>query len=410
MIKFRKPAIVAAMLCFSAMMAAGCTNPANTVGTKQYIEQNQKKSITTDNLKIKQYIGLKVDCEEKEKITDKAIDDAAPEYLYENDLFDKDTTSKIKSGDLVNIAFVGKIDGKEFENGSTDSYDVEIGSNSLIDNFEEQLIGHKAGDKVEVKVTFPANYEEKSLAKKKAVFETTINYIKNVVSVPVKLTDSFISKYTNYKTVKDYKAYVKKALAKDAEESFKTAQENAVTDALLDKTEVTKYPEDKLKNEIEFNENYYKEYAKSMGITYKEMIQQMGYDDEDTYKKELEDYAKENVKYYLMCDAIAEEEGITVSDSDYKEKATALAKEYDYDTLTAMEREYTKDRIKEVLNAREVTKFVIKNTNFNYTKKSKESTGDATINTNASDATVTTTTEGSTTSTAATEEGTSTEK
>ena len=67
MIKFRKPAIVAAMLCFSAMMAAGCTNPANTVGTKQYIEQNQKKSITTDNLKIKQYIGLKVDCEEKEK-------------------------------------------------------------------------------------------------------------------------------------------------------------------------------------------------------------------------------------------------------------------------------------------------------------------------------------------------------
>ena len=99
------------------------------------------------------------------------------------------------------------------------------------------------------------------------------------------------------------------------EESFKTAQENAVTDALLDKTEVTKYPEDKLKDEIEFNENYYKEYAKSMGITYKEMIQQMGYDDEDTYKKELEDYAKENVKYYLMCDTIAEEEGITVSDS-----------------------------------------------------------------------------------------------
>ena len=72
MIKFRKPAIVAAMLCFSAMMATGCTNPANTVGTKQYIAQNQKKSITTDNLKIKQYIGLKVDCEEKEKITDKA--------------------------------------------------------------------------------------------------------------------------------------------------------------------------------------------------------------------------------------------------------------------------------------------------------------------------------------------------
>ena len=87
----------------------------------------------------------------------------------------------------------------------------------------------------------------------------------------------------------------------------------------------------------------------------------------------------------MMCEAIAKEEGLEISDADFKEKATALAKEYDYDTLTAMERNYSDDRIKEVLTAREVTKFVIKNTNFNYT----EATTEQTINTNASDSTVT---------------------
>ena len=275
MVKFRKPVIVAAMICFSAMMATGCLNPGNTSGTKQYISQNQKKTIETDNLKIKQYIGMKVNCEKENTITDKDVEDAVPEYLAENDLFEKDTTSEIKKGDTVNIAFIGRIDGKAFENGTTDSYDVEIGSKSLIDTFEDQLIGHKAGDKVSVNVTFPKDYQEKTLAGKKAVFETTINYIKKEVSVPDKLTDSFIAKYTTYKTVKDYKEYVKKALAKDAKDSFKSAQESAITDALLKNTEVTKYPEKRLQEEIDYNIKYYKNYAKSMGISYKEIIKQM---------------------------------------------------------------------------------------------------------------------------------------
>ena len=152
MVKFRKPVIVAAMICFSAMMATGCLNPGNTSGTKQYISQNQKKTIETDNLKIKQYIGMKVNCEKENTITDKDVEDAVPEYLAENDLFEKDTTSEIKKGDSVNISFIGRIEGKAFENGTTDSYDVEIGSKSLIDTFEDQLIGHKAGDKVSVNV------------------------------------------------------------------------------------------------------------------------------------------------------------------------------------------------------------------------------------------------------------------
>ena len=406
MIKFKKTVGVTAMICFSAMMATGCSNPANTSGTKQYISQNQKKTIKTDNLKIKQYIGLKVNCEKESTVTSKDVEDAVPEYLAENDLFEKDTTSKIKNDDNVNIAFVGKIDGKEFENGSTDNYDVIIGSKSLIDNFEEQLIGHKAGDKVKVKVTFPKDYQEKTLAGKKAVFDTTINYIKKEVSVPDKLTDSFIAKYTNYKTVKDYKEYVKKALAKDAKDSFKSAQESAITDALLKNTKVIKYPEKRLQDEIDYNKKYYKDYAKSMGISYKEIIKQMGYSDEATYQKDLEKYAKSTVKYYMMCEAIAKEEGLEIKDTDFKKKATDLAKEYNYATLTAMERDYSDDRIKDVLTAREVTKFVIKNTNFNYT----EATTEQTINTDASDDTVTSDTEENSTEVNSTEVNTSNEK
>lgn len=386
MVKFKRHAIAFTMMCFSAMMAVGCSSPAKTSGTKQYIQQNQKKSIKTDNLTIKQYIGMKVNCEKESTITDEDVEQAIPEYLSDNDLFDKDTTSKIKKGDDVNIAFVGKINGKEFENGSTDSYDVTIGSKSLIDTFEDQLIGHKAGDKVQVKVTFPADYEEKSLAKKKAVFETTINYIKKVVEIPDAPTDAFISKYTDYKTVDEFRDFVKKSLTKNAKESFESNKESAVTDALLKNTKISKYPEDRVKSEVEFNTQYYKQYADSMGISEKELIKQMGYDSEEAYNKDVETYAKSSVKYYMMCEAIANEEGITINDSDFKKKAEALAEEYGYQNLTAMKRDYSEDRIKTVLLDREVTKFVVKNTNFNYT----DATTEQTIDTSKSDTDVNT--------------------
>lgn len=374
MIKLKKPAIVAAMICFSTMMATGCTLGAAKPGSQQYIEQNQKKTIKTSNLTVKQYIGMKIDCEKEETVTDKDVEQALPEYLSENDLFDKDTSSKIKKGDTVNIAFVGKINGKEFENGSTDNYDVEIGSKSLIDDFEEQLIGHKAGDKVNVNVTFPKDYQEKSLAKKDAVFETTINYIRKDVTVPDKVTDEFIAKYTEYKTVDEYKKFIKKSLTSDAKDSFKSAQENAVTSALLKNTKMTKYPKDRLQKEIDYNNKYYKEYAESMGMSFEDLVKQMGYDSEDAYNKDLKTYAKSSIKYYLMCEAIADEEGIEISDDDYKTKGKALAKEYGYENLTAMEKDYTKDRIKEVLLDREVTSFVVKNTKFNYKTSSAEDT------------------------------------
>lgn len=376
MVKFKRYAIAFTMMCFSAMMGVGCSSPAKTSGTKQYIQQNQNKSITTDALTIKQYIGMKVDCEKEKTITKKDISEAVPEYLADNDMYDKDTTSEIKDGDEVNIAFVGKINGKEFKDGTTDNYDVIIGSKSLIDDFEQQLIGHKAGDKVEVKVTFPADYQEKSLAKKDAVFETTINYIKQPVEIPDKVTDEFISKYTEYKTVDDYKKFVKKSLAKEAADSFEANKEDAVTDALLKNTKIKTYPEDRVKDEVEYNNKYYKECAESMGISFKELIKQMGYDNQDSYNKDLETYAKSSVKYYMMCEAIANEEGIKITDADYQKKAKALAEEYGYENLTAMEREFTKDRVETVLLDREVTKFIVENTNFNYTEATTEQTID----------------------------------
>ena len=109
MVKFRKPVIVAAMICFSAMMATGCLNPGNTSGTKQYISQNQKKTIETDNLKIKQYIGMKVNCEKENTITDKDVEDAVPEYLAENDLFEKDTRKVIPSTLLSLVELMEKL-------------------------------------------------------------------------------------------------------------------------------------------------------------------------------------------------------------------------------------------------------------------------------------------------------------
>lgn len=388
MVKFKRWAIALTMMCFSAMMAAGCTSTKTTSNTAQSVKQDQTASIKTKYLIIKQYIGMKVDCPKKAAISDKDVENAIPEYLAENNLFKEDTSSKIKYGDEVEIGFVGKIDGKEFKDGSADNYDVVIDSVSDTENeelqdesmefsdplnsdFGRQLVGHKAGDKIQIKVTFPEDYEKKAFAGKEAVFETTVHYIKKPIEIPDKITDSFI-KQVGYKSVADYKKYVKKSLVKDAEKAFQTNKEDTVTDALIKNTEIKTYPEDRLKSEMESVNDEYKKYAESEGVSFEKYVKEIGYDNVADYNKDITAYAKSSLKYYMACEAIADKEGIVVTDDKYKEKAKALPDIYGYENLSEMEKDLGKEKIKTILLDREVIDFVIKNADFTYTEENNE--------------------------------------
>lgn len=117
--------------------------------------------------------------------------------------------SKIEDGMIAVIDYVGKVNNKTFEGGSGTNYSLVIGSNTFVDSFESQLIGHKKGDKVDVKVTFPKDYQQTDLAGKKAVFAVTINDVKE--QVEAKLNDSFVQSLgiEDVTTVKELKQYLR---------------------------------------------------------------------------------------------------------------------------------------------------------------------------------------------------------
>ena len=148
---------------------------------------------------------------EKVEISDKEIEESQKRIL-KNFLqwVEQENTYKAEKGDKVNINFLGKIDGKPFDGGKAENYDLELGSKSFIDTFEDQLIGAKTGDEITVKVSFPEDYHSKELAGKPATFDVKINS----VSTPgeQEVNDEFIKKNLNIENLEKFHEMIKKEL------------------------------------------------------------------------------------------------------------------------------------------------------------------------------------------------------
>lgn len=324
------------------------------------------KSVENENISVKQYTGLKVEVDSSPEITDDMVTDEANYYLDELDLHKKNYDDQIENGDFVNIQFIGKIDNAPFNGGSSESYDVLIGSNTMIDNFEQQLIGHYPGDTFTVSVTFPDNYSKTDLAGKDATFETTINYKKESIEIPIELTNDFIKENTEFDSLEEFYDYLRDDLEQQNLSMLQTNKENAVIDKLMNLSVVKNYPNDLLNSEINSLNKSYEDYASESGLDFDSLINQLGYNSRDDYDKHIMNYAKESVKYYLICNAIATEEDLFVSNDDYIEEGDKLSKEYGYSSVSEMENDYSKEEIKETLLDRKVVSFVIDNSDFIY--------------------------------------------
>ncbi len=249
--------------------------------------------------------------------SDESVDKDINTVLEQNSKLEKDTDALIKDGDKVNIDYVGKIDGIEFSGGSSDGKgaDLKIGSKSFIDDFETQLIGHKAGDNVTVNVTFPDDYDTPELAGKDAVFEVVINGI----YVNPELNDAFVKeKFSdNASTVAEYKAYIKKT---NYDKNLKTWLEKY----LLDNTTVASYPkayinhlkslkkyEDQLS--VDYMNNLYASMNYNQTVTLEDYVGMS----EAKYDAKLDETIKDRAKKALIYQAIFETEGLTASKEDY---------------------------------------------------------------------------------------------
>ncbi len=226
------------------------------------------------------------------------------------------TDRKVENGDLATIDFSGSVDGVKFEGGTATDYELEIGSHSFIDNFEDQVVGMAIGEKKDVNVTFPDNYHVDSLKSKPAVFEVTVKAIK-AKELP-ELNDAFASEVSEFETLADLKADIEKKLKDEAEHEAEHKQEAKLIDAVVDNAKLD-VPAVMIEHQIDdFIKDF--EYRLSyQGLNLADYLKYMGQTMEELRASRKED-AERTVKTRLVLEAIVVTEKLDVTDEDVADK------------------------------------------------------------------------------------------
>ncbi|MBO5097476.1 MAG: trigger factor [Agathobacter sp.] len=233
-------------------------------------------------------------------------------------------TRAIKNGDTANIDYEGFCEGEAFAGGKGEGHALEIGSHSFIDTFEDQLVGHKAGEEVEVNVTFPEQYHAPELAGKPALFKVKINEV-TTKELP-KLDDEFASDVSEFETLDEYKEDLKKQLeAKKAEEG-KRAQEDEAIAAIVEKSEMD-IPEAMIQTQCEDMVNEFAQRLAQSGLTMEQYMQFSG-QTVDKLMEQVRPEAETRIKTSLVLEAIVKAEGIEATEEDVNAEIEKMAAMY----------------------------------------------------------------------------------
>ncbi|WP_407886096.1 trigger factor [Levilactobacillus sp. N40-8-2] len=229
-------------------------------------------------------------------------------------------------GDTVVIDFDGYVDGKQFDGGKADNYSLELGSNSFIPGFEDQLVGHKAGDDVDVKVTFPKDYQAEDLRDKEATFKVTLHEVK-AKQLP-ELDDEFAKDVDEeVDSLEELEAKTKDSLKEQKTQAAHDAIEDEAISEAVDNAEIADIPEAMLKDDINRQMDQYLANMQQQGIEPKMYFQLTG-TTEDDLRKQFTDGAEKRVKTNLVLEAVVAAEKIEPSEDEISAEVKDLAGQY----------------------------------------------------------------------------------
>jgi len=228
------------------------------------------------------------------------------------------------NGDEVIIDFVGKKAGEAFPGGSAKDHHLTLGSGQFIPGFEEGIIGHEAGDKFDLELTFPKDYPEKSLAGQKTVFEVLLKQVNEVVKP--KEDDALAKKCGDFKTMKDLRADIKKNLEAQNTHREKEKYQDALVKELVEKSKVAA-PEILIQDQLRFIKDDVARNAQGYGMTFEQYLERAGQKMED-WEKEARKLAEERVKASLVLQILAREEQISATDEEVEAKIAELKDVY----------------------------------------------------------------------------------
>ena len=340
---------------------------------------------------IGEYKGMEVEYTAKQtEVADADVQSQIASYM-ESNYVDEGKNVKAKKGSIVNIDYEGIMDGEAFEGGTAQGYNLELGSNSFIDGFEDGLIGAKKGQKLDLDLTFPKEYPNNpDMAGKAVTFHVTVNAVQHKLTEE-EFTDAYVAENiknykasngdeTEVKTVDAYKEALKADMEASLEKSLSSAKQEAAWKKIIDDTEIKDYPKDQLSD----IEDMIKETKDKQAVYYgcengEDMAEKQGMSAED-YKKQITKSAKEVLASRLVADEIADKEDIEFNDKVYKERLDTFAKEYyNLEDGTEIEDKVGKEEMKAEIKLMMVKEWVAENNTFKLTKDT--STQDSTDST-----------------------------
>ena len=377
----KKKAVVAMLIMCMAVSAAACGKSSDTEKTTTETtdtkdsEDSEKDSTDTDTketdssgenrlvsvkdvskyVTIGEYKGLEL-TRTSQPVTDDDVQAEINYNLEDNGSEVKDGT--VENGDTVTINFTGTIDGKEFDGGSAEDYELVVGDGEMINGFEDGIVGMKSGETKELDLTFPDDYYEESVAGKAVVFKVTLQKFTR----PAELTDEWVAENTEYKTVDEYREAVKKQLEDTA---VQTADYGLYSDAwnkVQTASEIKDYPKEDVdaakKSYQELNEKY----VKDAGMEMADFLESQGMSEED-YESECQQYAESKVEQNLIVQGIMDAEGLSIDDEETQKLKDDLIKEYGFASIDEMIETYGEQEVNESLALLRVERFIVDNAN-----------------------------------------------
>ncbi len=292
-------------------------------------EENKDMELTIKvtlkpEVKLGDYKELHVEKEAVE-VTDEAVEEQVQGLRSRHaKMVEAEEGAVIEKGDFAIIDFAGTVDGEPFSGGEGKGYPLEVGSNSFIPGFEDQLVGLKKGDSTDVDVTFPEEYFVKELAGKQAIFKVNVQDVKRK-ELP-ELTDEYVAANSDCKTVEELRASYKERMQKAAENNAQIAYEKALIDLAVANAEF-EVPEIMIEDRVTQMIDEMRMSLEARKLTLEQYMQYSGIDMKQLRERQ-HDAAVENVKTDLVLDAVAKAENIQVSMEDVDSELSAIASQH----------------------------------------------------------------------------------
>ena len=291
-------------------------------------------------------------------VTDKDINHELEHMQEHNSRLISIDDRAVEKGDTVNIDFEGFVEGKAFEGGKAEKYDIEIGSNTFIPGFEDGVIGMKIDEEKDIDVKFPKEYFSKELAGKDAMFKVKLHEIKKK-ELP-KLDDEFAKDVSEFDTLKELKEDIKKKQQKQNDDKAKYETEDAVIKAVCENVKVD-IPSGMIETEVDNMIKDIEQRLSYQGLKLEQYLQMMGKTTEEM-RKEYEPQAIDSIKSRLALEAVIKAEKIEATEEEVDEKMKEMAKNYGKENDEEfMKNENVRNYIKDGLTSQKAIEFLVKN-------------------------------------------------